>query len=251
MSNFIVNNERQQYQTFDSVEQLNHAISIHMETLKENSCKEKIMKLLAIMSQHSLQILGVSWLGVSTMAEMLGVATRTIQRYTKELEALGIIKVIATVDKKRKGQTSNTYQILPIKQECRTTCHTSDHANLSINQTSELDQDHNKRMDETSSNQSELILPDYIPSQFATVASLICHEEKEIVELWSKVTLAYRKCNLDYDVQAYLHDVIGVLKGVVYKVKHGRIKNILGYFYRGVLAKFDTIFYDELMMVNS
>ena len=82
MSDFMINTERQKLQSFNSVKELNKAVSIHMETLKENSCKEKIMKLLSIMSQHSLQIIGVNWLSVSSMAEIIGTSERTVQRYT-------------------------------------------------------------------------------------------------------------------------------------------------------------------------
>ena len=254
MTDFMINTERQKLQSFNSVKELNKAVSIHMETLIENSCKEKIMKLLSIMSQHSLQIVGVSWLSVSSMAGIIGTSERTVQRYTKELEVLGIIKIVQTKDRKRKGQTSNTYIILPA--ECHTDCQSACHPNLTNNLSSKNNiKDHKERNNDldstvqivvTEEEKQELTLPTYLPERFVKVANLICQNEKEIVTLWNRVCLAYSKCNLDYSVNFYLNDIIRVLKGVIYKAKYGKIRNLFGYFYKGVLAQFDEIFSVEL-----
>ncbi|MEB1806625.1 MAG: helix-turn-helix domain-containing protein [Bacillaceae bacterium] len=255
MTNFIQNTDRQSLQSFASIEQLNEAVSIHMQTLKENSCKEKIMKLLSVMSQHSLQILGVSFLGVETMAEMLGVSTRTIQRYTKELENLKIIQIVKTADRKRKGQTSNTYVILPVEakdnsieetDQCHPISRTSCQPNQSLNLSSEQPKDHKERKDEPQSHQAELVLPTYVPERFAKIAALISSNEQEIVKLWSKVSLAYSKANLDHQTEYYLPQIISVLKGIAYKVKFGKVRNIAGYFFKGMEKTFDRLFLQEL-----
>ncbi|MCK0470860.1 HTH domain-containing protein [Halalkalibacter sp. APA_J-10(15)] len=243
MTTFHINTDRQSLKSFQSVEQLNEAVSIHMETLKDNSCKVKIMNLLSILSQHSLTVCGVSWLSTSSLATMLNVSTRTVRRYTAELESLSIIRIVPTVDRKRKGQTSNSYVILQAeKSECPTTCPPVCPTNLSSNQPNELLKDHNNVVDES----NELILPTFVPERFGKLASLVCKTEKDIVKLYSKVQLAYRKCNLDLNIEAYHHDVIKVLKGVVYKAKYSKISNILGYFYKGILTRFDSIYSEEL-----
>jgi hypothetical protein len=248
MTNFYSNTERQSLQSFTSIDQLNHTVSIHMETLKQNSCKEKIMKLLSIMSQHSVTIIGVSWMSNTTMASLLDCSVRTVQRYIKELIDLSIIKAHMTKDIKRRGQTSNTYQILPVEpatepkaSKCRTSCQGDCHTKQSLKQPSNQPKEHSNVSEST----NELILPTYIPERFAKVASLICNTDKDIVNLYSKVQLAFSKCNLDNDIEYYLPEAVNVLKGVIYKVKHSKVSNVLGYFYKGVLAQFDSVFYAE------
>src|SRR5207248_3222623 len=58
----------------------------------------------------------------------LGVHARTIQRYTKLLEKLMVLLKIPTDRKNNRGQTSNTYVILPVLKSvvsrvCHGVCH--------------------------------------------------------------------------------------------------------------------------------
>ncbi|WP_413381271.1 helix-turn-helix domain-containing protein [Alkalihalobacillus sp. 1P02AB] len=252
---YVLSTDRHTLQSHDTLDGLNQSVSAHMETLKAYSCKESIVQLLSIMSQHSVVILGVSYMSNKTMADKLGVTTRTIQRYIKELVDLNIITVHQTQDNRRRGQTSNTFVIVPfepiaeesepvvepVTADVPATCHPKQ----SINLTSKKTKDHNN-VTHDKSIKNQLILPTYIPERFAMYANLISKNEKDIVKLYNKVQLAYSKCALDYSLDNYLDAVYRVLKGVVYKVKYGKIKNVFGYFYRGVLATFDKIFDDEL-----
>ncbi|KYG34931.1 helix-turn-helix domain-containing protein [Alkalihalobacillus trypoxylicola] len=254
---YILSNERNTLQSFATLDALNQSVSAHMDTLKAYSCKESIMALLAHISSHSVVILGVSWMSNKTMAEHLKVSVRTIQRSIKELIALKIIKAYQTQDIKRRGQTSNTYVILPVEpltELKNDNIQPSSHG-VSLSKQS-LKQPFKKSKDLVNvisdpSNQNEIFcLPTYIPNRFAMYAKLISKNESDIVKLYNKVQLAYSKCALDHSIDAYLDDVIRVLQGVVYKVKYGKIKNIFGYLYKGVLETFDRLFDLELAQLK-
>ncbi|WP_158735119.1 hypothetical protein [Alteribacillus sp. YIM 98480] len=110
----IFQSERNQLSAIKDLEWLNESVSYHMETLKKNTDNVKVMQLLQRMSEYSLSTLGVSFMNNKTMAKIIGVCTRTIQRYTAKMVDLGIISKIATARDKDGGRTSNTYIILPV-----------------------------------------------------------------------------------------------------------------------------------------
>lgn len=90
---------------FDSVEAMDAAIgrflNKHGEYLSESA-----LILLAILSQHSCVVPGVSWLSVNSMAAYVGVSERTIQTALLTLERAGIIARVSNKDN-RGGQTAN------------------------------------------------------------------------------------------------------------------------------------------------
>lgn len=96
-----------------TVEWLNETINEHMKLLKQCSDRKHIMKLFQLISEYSCKHVGISWLSNKTMAKSIGVSKRSIQRYTSELEQLNVIKKLPTARDNGKGQTSNTYVILP------------------------------------------------------------------------------------------------------------------------------------------
>lgn len=131
----IFQGERSKLAIAKDTDFLNQSVSYHMKTLKKKSDKPKIMLLLQKLSEYSVKTLGVSWMSNKTMARLIGVSVRTVQRYTKELMELGIISKIYTARNKNRGQTSNTYLIIPVlklpsiskKVElCHGGCHTNE-----------------------------------------------------------------------------------------------------------------------------
>ena len=84
----------------------------------------KILQLFQVIAEHSIKHAGISFMNNRTMANKLDVSIRTIQRYTKKLEALHIMLKIPTIRKKNNSQTSNTYVILPVKKRLSLGCHT-------------------------------------------------------------------------------------------------------------------------------
>ena len=102
-------------QSFESVEEMNKAVKQHKKLV--NSKKHKnIYKLLDVISQYSCKYVGVSWLCQRTLAKMLGVDYRTVQRGFDKLEELGIVTIHECYrDGGDRRQTSNVYVINPIK----------------------------------------------------------------------------------------------------------------------------------------
>ena len=103
-------------QSFETVQEMNKAVKQHKKLV--NSKKHKnIYKLLDVISQYSCKYVGVSWLCQRTLAKMLGVDYRTVQRGFDKLEELGIVTIHECYrDGGDRRQTSNTYVINPIKE---------------------------------------------------------------------------------------------------------------------------------------
>lgn len=119
----ILASDRNKLKSFKDLDFLNESIHHHMETLKENTDQVKIMELLQRMAEHSVKTLGVSFLSNKTMAHLIGVSIRTVQRYTATMERLGVLSKIRTHRNKNRGQTSNTYVIHPVlKWRCHGGC---------------------------------------------------------------------------------------------------------------------------------
>lgn len=99
----------EQYINFESLEELNHHVSQHV---KNNQLNDTQYKLLTILSQHSCKYLGASYLKLDTLAGLLDVSKRTVQRNLKVLVELGIIKKVFTFRPLSGGSGSNIYVIL-------------------------------------------------------------------------------------------------------------------------------------------
>src|SRR5699024_12091451 len=77
-----------QYINFDSLDELNHHVSLHV---KNNSLTDTQYKLLTILSQHSVKYLGASYLKLDTLASLLEVSKSTVQRSLRALVGLSVI----------------------------------------------------------------------------------------------------------------------------------------------------------------
>lgn len=78
----------EQYTSFESLEELNHHVSLHV---KNNQLTNTQYRLLTILSQYSVKYLGASYLKLNTLAGILDVSKRTVQRNMKALVEKGII----------------------------------------------------------------------------------------------------------------------------------------------------------------
>lgn len=103
----------EQYKNFESLEELNHHISQHV---KNNQLNDTQYKLLTILSQHSVKYLGASYLKNNTLAGLLNMSKRSIQRNLKKLVGLGIIQKVSTLRPVRGGSGSNIFVIQEYKE---------------------------------------------------------------------------------------------------------------------------------------
>lgn len=124
----IVETERPKLKSMIDTDHLNYSINQHMNRIKEESGSPKIMKFFQLIGEYSVKHAGISFMNNKTMAKALGVHVRTIQRYTSFLEELRVMLKIPTNRKNNRGQTSNTYIILPVLKSvvsrvCHGVCH--------------------------------------------------------------------------------------------------------------------------------
>lgn len=97
-----------QYINFDSVQELNHHVSQHVDN---NSLSDNQYKLLTVLSRYSVKYPGASYLKVSTIMKIMDVSRSTIKRGLNTLTALGIISKVSTKRKKMGGFGANIYVI--------------------------------------------------------------------------------------------------------------------------------------------
>lgn len=103
----------EQYINFESLEELNHHVQQHV---KNNQLNDTQYKLLTILSQHSVKYLGASYLKNNTLAGLLNMTKRSVQRNLKILADLGIILKVSTLRPVRGGSGSNIFVIQEYKE---------------------------------------------------------------------------------------------------------------------------------------
>jgi predicted transcriptional regulator len=101
-----------QYQTFNSVETMDKHLKRFVECWGLKLGDTPLM-ILEFLSRHSLKVIGVSWLSTKTLAGLVGVSDRTVQRILGRLEDLGIIKRVVTT-RADGGQGNNLVVIQPV-----------------------------------------------------------------------------------------------------------------------------------------
>lgn len=119
MTTYLLANKStyQSLQSFQSIEDMNHAVKRHKKLVSSKKHKN-IYRVLDIISQYSCVYFGVSWLTINHISDLLGISYKTTQRALYKLTELNIIKKYAC---KRDGgdrrQSSNIYVILPVNNE--------------------------------------------------------------------------------------------------------------------------------------
>ncbi|PKE43069.1 hypothetical protein CW666_10895, partial [Macrococcoides caseolyticum] len=73
--------------------------------------KETEYRILNVLKQHSLKVIGFSHLKLQTIADLLHISKKTVYRILKNLDAKGYITKIHTVSGKRKNNGANVYRI--------------------------------------------------------------------------------------------------------------------------------------------
>lgn len=107
----------EQYINFESLEELNHHTSLH---ISNNELSNTQFNLFTLLSRYSVKYLGASYLKLDTIAGLLDVSKRTVQRNLKVLIELGIIKKVHNFRPVRGGFGASIFiiQEYEIKEEC-------------------------------------------------------------------------------------------------------------------------------------
>ncbi|AHZ49138.1 cytosolic protein [Bacillus thuringiensis] len=106
---------------FIDVEELNKVVRTYKDVIrtsvKRADVQARLITLLDILKRHSCKYVGVSFLCKNSIADMMEVSYKTVQRLMKKLVELGMINQIAMKRKKDMRQTSNAIIIQPIVEE--------------------------------------------------------------------------------------------------------------------------------------
>ncbi|MEX0418515.1 helix-turn-helix domain-containing protein [Bacillus sp. C30] len=252
--------------SFKNVEELNKTVRTYHDTIlmsiKRTDVQSKLITLLEILKRHGCKYAGVSFLCKNSIAAMMEVSYKTVQRLMKKLVDLGIIKQVSMKRKKDMLQTSNAIIIQPIVEEvsdkvpgkCPTKCPTIKTKPISLKQNIK---DINKRNSNENSNTPEENIKEadfvahWVPERFVSLVSSFYSESKTIQELWKVVRQCNRVVNhttgaTAFDKEQELTIGLKAVKEFVMKVKSGAkmAKGKFAYFNGIVNNLMDKYYFD-------
>lgn len=256
--------------SFKDVEELNKTIRAYRDTIrmsvKRTDVQSKLITLLEILKRHSCKYVGVSFLCKNSIADMMEVSYKTIQRLMKKLVDLEMIKQVAMKRKKDMLQTSNAIIIQPIVEEVSnkvdakspTKCPTIKTKHVSLKQNIK---DINKRNSNENSNTPEEnieqadFVAHWVPERFVSLVGSFYSESKTIQELWKVVRQCNRVTNFSTGDKAFTKDqelTIGLkaIKELVMKIKSGvKMKKGQFAYFNGIVNKLmDKFYFDKEFM---
>ncbi|MEK7017608.1 helix-turn-helix domain-containing protein [Bacillus sp. FSL R9-9410] len=231
--------ELRKYQSFNSVAEMDNSISEYLSVYK---LKESEYTVLWKIASYSCKFVGVSYLKVQTLADLVHYSKRTIQRCLKRLSELGIITRIESFKPVRGGHSAfinvinpfDSHTVLSPQEEAEeptpectdeVPAHTDtipSKAKISNNKTyvvHELGINH--------------LVSAGVPMEFA-ISTLPYFDVTKVFKLWSKVCMATKKHAPD--LVDTLEIAISSVQASVLASKVKRVRDFTGYFY-GVLAQ--------------
>ncbi|PEY90226.1 cytosolic protein [Bacillus cereus] len=255
---------------FIELEELNKTIRTYRDnirmSIKRTDVQSKLITLLEILKRHSCKYVGVSFLCKNSIADMMEVSYKTVQRLMKKLVDLEMIKQVAMKRKKDMLQTSNAIIIQPIVEEVSnkvatkspTKCPTIKTKPVSLKQNIK---DINKRNSNENSNTPEEnieqadFVAHWVPERFISLVSSFYSESKTIQELWKVVRQCNKVTNFSTGNKAFTQDQelsIGLkaIKEFVMKIKSGvKMKKGKFAYFNGIVNKLmDKFYFDKEFM---
>ncbi|PED28186.1 cytosolic protein [Bacillus thuringiensis] len=257
---------------FIELEELNKTIRTYRDnirmSIKRTDVQSKLITLLEILKRHSCKYVGVSFLCKNSIADMMEVSYKTVQRLMKKLVDLEMIKQVAMKRKKDMLQTSNAIIIQPIVEEVSnkvdakspTKCPTIKTKPVSLKQNIK---DINKRNSNENSNTPEKnieqadFVAHWVPERFISLVHSFYSESKTIQELWKVVrqcnkTINFSTGNKAFDKEQELTIGLKAIKEFVMKIKSGATmkKGKFAYFNGIVNNLMDKFYFDKEFMGN-
>lgn len=229
--NIIFNEETfKNLSTFNTVSELNEAVSLHIQHNKQ-SLNKNAVRILRHLKDYSKKHKGVSYQTKSHIAKNLGLSRRTVIRNCNLLGELGIIKQYEMKRNSDFMQTSNAIVIQPFTKE------DSENVTPVSHQKETLFKKQNNNIKTTSPEIDHTYLPSFIDSSFIeTTRSFFSAED--IYKLWLRVLIAYKKSGITKPLTEVVESVNKAFKETVFMYKQGRITtSFSGYFYRLMEAK--------------
>ncbi|MEK4676381.1 MULTISPECIES: cytosolic protein [Bacillus] len=258
---------------FIELEELNKTIRTYRDiirmSIKRTDVQSKLIMLLEILKRHSCKYVGVSFLCKKSIANMIEVSYKTVQRLMKKLVDLGMIKQVAMKRKKDMLQTSNAIIIQPIVKEVSDKVDTKSPAKCPTSKTitktlKQNIKDINKRNHNENSNTPEEnmeqadFVAHWVPERFISLVNSFYSESKTIQELWKVVRQCNRFVNYTTGQRAFTKEqelTIGLvaIKEFVMKIKSGvKIKKGTFAYFNGIVNNLmDKFYFDTACMSKS
>lgn len=249
---------------FKDVEELNKTIRAYRDNIrmfiKRTDVQSKLIALLEILKRHSCKYVGVSFLCKNSIANMMEVSYKTVQRLMKKLVNLGMIKQVAMKRKKDMLQTSNAIVIQPIVEEvsdkvdtksptkCPTIKTKPDSLKQNIKDINKRNSIKNITTPKENIKEADFVAH-WVPERFISLVGSFYSESKTIQELWKVVRQCNKIINHTTGDKAFDKDqelTIGLkaIKEFVMKIKSGvKMKKGKFAYFNGIVNNLMDKFY--------
>ncbi|EOO54930.1 hypothetical protein [Bacillus cereus] len=249
---------------FIELEELNKTIRTYRDnirmSIKRTDVQSKLITLLEILKRHSCKYVGVSFLCKNSIADIMEVSYKTVQRLMKKLVDLEMIKQVAMKRKKDMLQTSNAIIIQPIVEEVPDKVDTKSPKKCPTIKTKPVSLKQNikyinkRNSNENSNTPKENIeqadfVAHWVPERFVSLVSSFYSESKTIQELWKVVRQCNKIVNHTTGNKAFDNDqelTIGLkaIKEFVMKIKSGvKMKKGKFAYFNGIVNNLMDKFY--------
>ncbi|GIN93281.1 hypothetical protein J22TS1_43320 [Siminovitchia terrae] len=245
-----------QLKTFEDKHELDNTVRSFLYHFKHEITPSAALTLKTL-SRYAVKIPGVCWAKVGTLAQIIGKASRTIQRALKQLEYLGIIERIKTIRKEGgyghpvivinkmshlvlpDNVTSGVTSEMSPRQESRKLCEAKDEQpkkepETKIFKTKSFREKKNdiRNPDTEQIRLDETFVDKRVPKEFIEQAKY-GFNAIEIDKLWNRVRIAMKKIN--YTIMNETEISIDALKQTIKRYKENSIRKEFGaYFYTTV-----------------
>ena len=242
-----------QYTTFESVEEMDQHVEKHIQAHYYNLTKSE-RAIVFKLASHSLQYPGASHLKAETIADSLGISTKTVYRAIKKLESLGIIKKV-NYTRGKGGQGANIYIILPHNVPAEM----SERVEWDKPNNDAVCRPQSENQPLNSFNQNNNLIDTYAAQPSESVDKLLTTKEqtpyerlKRFISYFVNDSKLASKCYGIFIAQTAkqinkpdIDIAIEALKYTFRAVKNGRVKSITGYF-NNTLKNILDKYYEDL-----
>lgn len=238
-----------EYQTFQSVAELNAAIKSHLYT-HNFDLNDTDKDVLTIIAQHAAKYPGVAHLKAATIADKVGKSIVTVRRIINRLVNFGIIEKVPTLRKVSGGKGANILRILP-------------HDKSAMTSRQQPENPHDNGV-EPPKRQSETIIPlsykntvinntyqadkPRRQSPYARFKSLINSfvDDRKLTNKLYGIYLAHTSYLRDaFDPADLLNAGLQAVMATFQATKRKRIRNIAGYFNGTLDRMLDDLYYED------
>ncbi len=248
-----------EYATFDSVEELNH----HVNGFRDKTTETEF-KVLWFISKYAVKFIGAAHLKLATIADGIGMSSKTVQRAIKSLIEIEAIQKAKTTRPIKGGQGANIYQILP-SYDLDVQAQMSKREEAEKPHDDKIQQGKSEKQTASSLNSKSSSLnkrkdapikanfvAHWVPKHFADLVSYFYSDASTIQEFWKVIKQCNKpdgRGNLAFNSDQELTIGVRAMKEFVMKVKAGvRMNNIFGYFNGIVNNLMDKLYFDREFM---